>query len=332
MQNISEILSTYSADLAEVQEVINSRLHSYAESLSTISRYLSNLGGKKVRPLLAISLARGLGLNSENEKNEQLYTLSAGIEMIHMATLLHDDIIDKSLVRRHQPSAFSKYGMEDTLLTGDFLLVRAFGLCSRLDKPLIYATEEACVALTEGEILEKRISTHPASIEKSIVIAHKKTAALFELASFSAAYLAGMSEEMQKTASELGRTLGIGFQIVDDILDVISDDSVLGKPSGQDLREQKPSIINLLWIADGSENSKGLLDGNENPSEEWVQASLKEIKGSDIPDKARKLATEYFTLAKQQLDILEKAAEAAEKKIHFNALKNLLDFAHSRMY
>jgi octaprenyl-diphosphate synthase len=341
MHNLNDILGPYAQDLAQVQEMISSKLHSDAEQLTKISTYLSNLGGKKVRPLLAISFAKALGMDLRNNSPEiwssevrQLITVSAGIEMIHMATLLHDDIIDKSLVRRHQPSAYAKFGLEDTLLSGDFLLVRAFGLCGKLDPKLIQATEDACVALTEGEILEKGLPLNQVSLEQAIVIAQKKTAALFELASFSAAYLAGASDQNQNKAAEFGRSLGIGFQIVDDILDVISDDKVLGKPSGQDLREAKPSVINLLWIKTGTDNSRKLLENNGNYTEDWVADSLLEIKASVVPDQAREMAKAYFVRSKELLEQIaaENKVEAANREQHLSALRSLIDFAMERMH
>ena len=337
MIDLKTILNPYSAELAHVQTLIDSKLESDAPQLAEISRYLSGLGGKKVRPLLACALALGLGIdlnNKESRASQQLFVIAAGIEMIHMATLLHDDIIDKSLTRRHKPSAYAKYGLDDTLLTGDFLLVRAFGLCGQLDKRLVSATELACVALTEGETLEKRLSSKQVEIDFALLIGQKKTAALFELASFSAAYLADLSEDSINAAAEFGRNLGIAFQVVDDILDVISDDSVLGKPSGQDLREQKPSVINIMWLQSGSELAQQLLGDPKDCSEEWVARSLKEIKASAVISKAKDLARVYIDQSLSRLETLKQSSKAsgALAQKHFSALEKLIEFALNRIH
>lgn len=337
MSDLKSIILPYSSELSQVQNLINSKLESDAPQLAEISRYLSSLGGKKVRPLLACALGLGLGINlsdRESKSTQQLYIIAAGIEMIHMATLLHDDIIDKSLTRRHKPSAYAKFGLDDTLLTGDFLLVRAFGLCGQLDRKLISATELACVALTEGETLEKRLSSKMVEIEYALMIGQKKTAALFELASFSAAYLAGLNQEQQENASEFGRYLGIAFQIVDDILDVISDDAVLGKPSGQDLREQKPSVVNIMWLKSQSLNAQRLLADQSECSEEWVAESLQEIKGSAVIAEAKNLAKVYIDKALMKLQALKEASKADNivSQKHFDALEGLIEFALNRIH
>jgi hypothetical protein len=150
--------------LTEVEAIIRSKFESEAPQLSKVSAYLFELGGKRIRPMIALSLGQALGVNLDSQKGEQLKTIAAGIELIHLATLLHDDIIDKAPMRRHKPSAYVTYGSDDTLIAGDFLLSRAFGLCSTLPKDIVLETERACVELTEGEILEiplyRKSSTH----------------------------------------------------------------------------------------------------------------------------------------------------------------------------
>lgn len=337
MIDLKTIFKTYTSELDYIQSLIDSKLESDAPTLAEISRYLSGLGGKKVRPILACALARGLGIDLDDKVEScsvQLFVIAAGIEMIHMATLLHDDIIDKSLTRRHKESAYSKFGLDDTLLAGDFLLVRAFGLCGQLDKRLVNATELACVALTEGETLEKRLSLRQVGVDFALMIGQKKTAALFELASFSAAYLAKLDDNTLVAASEFGRYLGIAFQIVDDILDVISDDSVLGKPCGQDLREQKPSVVNIMWLESGSVLATKLLDDPSACNEQWVAESLAELRKSEIILKAKELARVYVDRCLERLEILKKASKAdpSVSKQHFFALEKLIEFALNRIH
>ena len=172
-------------ELALVEEVIKSSFRSDAASLSEISSYLFSLGGKRIRPVLCLLAYKAL---VEEEVKEQLITIAAGIELIHMATLLHDDIIDKSNLRRNSASANKKFGLAKSLLTGDFLLVRAFGLCAKLSSEIVRATEIACVELTEGEILELPMHEFDHDLDSSLLIARKKTASLFRLAGFCSCF------------------------------------------------------------------------------------------------------------------------------------------------
>jgi octaprenyl-diphosphate synthase len=228
-----------------VETVIRSKLVSDAPLLEEIPAYLLELGGKRMRPVLTLLVARALG---QQTPAPALIDVAAGIELIHMATLLHDDIIDNSDMRRHKASPLNRFGQSETLLAGDFLLVRAFSLCARLDAAIIDATERACIHLTEGEILEVPLYATQHSRETALTIADKKTAALFELAAYSAAHIATANPTVTSSMAAFGQALGIAFQILDDILDVTSDADLLGKPSGTDIRERKPSIVNILLL------------------------------------------------------------------------------------
>lgn len=286
--------------LGDVERLVKSRLVSDAVQLSEISEYLLNLGGKRIRPMLALLCAKALGLPAPSRA---IIEVSAGIELIHMATLLHDDIIDRSPMRRHKESAFMRYGTESTLLTGDFLLVRAFALCAHLDQTIIDATEQACVELVEGEILEVPLHQQNHSIESSVTIARKKTAALFRLAAFCGAHLSSKSTACSEAMRMFGERLGIAFQIVDDILDVTSNEDILGKKSGLDIIERKPSIVNVLWLNSGSQLSKRLVATPEDSSKEEayrVQA-LAELRDSQVIEEAKKMAKSYATAASEAL-------------------------------
>ena len=149
---IKQILSEYKPSLKLVENRIKSVLGSDAKKLTEISSYLLNLGGKRVRPLLCLISADLY--NKIGREKQEVIDVAAGIELIHMATLLHDDIIDKSPTRRGKKTAYLEFGSDATLLAGDFLFVRAFGLCGMLDKFTIKSTEASCGAVIEGEQLE----------------------------------------------------------------------------------------------------------------------------------------------------------------------------------
>ncbi|NLF24673.1 MAG: polyprenyl synthetase family protein [Deltaproteobacteria bacterium] len=284
-------------DLARVEAFIQTKFSSEAPILSEISAYLLSQGGKRMRPALALLSARLFGMRSASE---DLIKASAAIELVHMATLMHDDIIDNSLLRRGAPSPLAKYGSSNTLLAGDFLLVRAFSLCAGLDPHIIAESERGCIELTEGEILETPLYQEHHSIESAITIARKKTASLFRLAAHSGAYLAD-AKEVTEQMSSFGENLGIAFQILDDILDVQSDGNMHGKQTGIDIRERKPSLVNLLWLESGSSLAKRLLRAPIDVDATFVKSALAEIRSGEVLSQARDLASHYINKSKEAL-------------------------------
>ena len=284
--------------LQEIEALIRDRLTSDAASLTEIASYLVALGGKRIRPLIALLSAKALGMKAPSR---QLLEVAAGIELIHSATLLHDDIIDKSPVRRKEASAYVKFGLPGTLLAGDFLLVRAFGLCAHLDSRLVEATENACVELTEGEILEIPLFMRSFTLNDGLEIARQKTASLFRLAAECAAHLAGVEEEICAHMRSFGENLGIAFQILDDILDVAGTEEVLGKATGIDIRERKPSIVNLLWLKAGDELGRRLLHAPEEDEEDFIREALEALKTGSVVEEATGMAHQYAGKAAESL-------------------------------
>jgi octaprenyl-diphosphate synthase len=330
--------------LSSIEALIESRFASDAPLLKEISTYLLSLGGKRIRPMLAILCGQLCGLNApfeETKEGRQLIDIAAGIELIHMATLLHDDIIDKSPLRRHKASPLVAFGSENTLLAGDFLLTRAFGLCARLDRYVIERTEEACVALTEGEILEVSLAKQAHTLETSLTIAKKKTAALFRLAGETASHIAAAGDLATRHLGDFGEKLGIAFQILDDVLDVTSNEEVLGKKNGQDLRERKPSIVNVLWLASGSPGAARLrtpalqtetATAVELEQEEaWVAASLKELRSGSVIREARELAQRFVAGADEALNSAEAACTKPFEKGPQKVLHALMEYVLERV-
>jgi geranylgeranyl pyrophosphate synthase len=288
-----------------VEERIRRCLPSEAAALQEISQYLLNLGGKRIRPLLAVLSARLFGMQ---HLSPQLIDAAAGIELIHMATLLHDDIIDESPTRRSKPSAFVTFGMPQTLLTGDFLLVKAFGLCARLDPYIIENTERACIELTEGEVLEGKLSPSRAlSLEGYLNIISKKTASLFALAAAVGAHSAGSTPEVVEKLRLFGHAAGMAFQIVDDILDVTADEDLLGKPSGTDLKQRTPSLVNMLWLRSGDPEAQNFFSKPE-PSTEDCRAALARLQNSKIIEESRQMARQAAAEARFHLSSLSEGS------------------------
>ena len=264
-----------------------------------------------------------------------------------MATLLHDDIIDNSSLRRHKPSPLSIYGSSNTLLAGDFLLVRAFSLCSYLPREIVQATEKACISLTEGEIMETSQDIKDHTPESTLIISKKKTASLFKLATFSAATIAGFDSTKISFMSSFGENLGIAFQALDDVLDVVSDEETFGKKPGADIKERKPSLINVLWLNTNSELAKSILIDNSLNSftkseevDQQLKICIKEIISLGIVEEVRILARTYANKALKDLEATFEINSSSpsnknspKKKINenYNHLKFIVDYTLERV-
>lgn len=315
-------------EIATVEARIRSTFKSDVVIMREIPEYLLSLGGKRIRPILALLCSKALGAQ---EITEDIVDIAAGIELIHMATLMHDDIIDQSPIRRHKPSAYAKYGTPGTLLSGDFLLTRAFGLCSRLEREIIEATEQACIELVEGETLEIALPLGEHTTASSLTIATRKTASLFRLAAFCGASLTDSSEEVKEQMSQFGEALGIAFQIIDDILDVTSDEATLGKRPGIDIAERKPSLINILWLASGDPAAKRLLlPPDPHTEHSFVEESLTNLRGSSVLVEAKKAARHHADIATQNL-ARALGGNLGELTPEGEALFAVIDFALERV-
>lgn len=321
--SLNNLFSDYFPDLLRVEAKIEDNLVSEAQSIAEISQYLLRLGGKRIRPVMAI-MAEKL-LSDSSSASEPLICAASGIELIHMATLLHDDIIDKSPTRRSRPSAYKKYGLSSTLLAGDFLLVKAFGLCAKLHHFIISETEAACIALTEGEELEGHINTNllhandPALLDSYYDIIGKKTASLFALAMAVGAHCAGAAPDLINELKEIGKQTGLLFQMVDDILDITADEDLLGKPTGTDLRQKTPSLVNILWLQ--SKDSKSAFEFFSQSEISALQAKevAKILVTSDIVTQARETVACHADSLKQRITSL--THESLNKNVQEHLVK-----------
>jgi geranylgeranyl pyrophosphate synthase len=261
------------------------------------------------------------------EPSAPVIDVAAGIEMIHMATLLHDDIIDESPTRRHKPSAFKQYGLPPSLLAGDFLLVRAFGLCAKLDPYVIERTERACVELTEGEVLEGHLTVDARySLEQYETVVAKKTASLFSLSAAVGAFYTGTSRENVQRLSDFGLHSGIAFQMVDDILDITAEEDLLGKPSGTDLRQQTPSLVNILWLRSGDERAKELFSA-PTVTDSAARDAVALLRGSTVIAEAREVACSAANRACEALQGVTGCDEEVRSE-----LLALLDYTLNRCF
>ncbi len=233
-------------ELAEVERRIQAKIASRADLISEVTAYVLGSGGKRVRPALLLLSARVC----EHDPGERGIDLAAVAEFMHVATLIHDDIIDNAQKRRGRPSANAKWGAHVSVLAGDFLYSHSIQRLVRDgDFRILKAFADATVAMTEGEILELRWHRNPDILyDDYLTVITCKTAALFSAACRTGALIAGADDTRVEALTEYGLNLGIGFQLVDDALDFAASEEILGKPVGNDLLEGKVTypLIHVL--------------------------------------------------------------------------------------
>jgi octaprenyl-diphosphate synthase len=304
----SERIPAPDMPLAEALALVEIRLAGLLRSreplLTDISTYLVGAGGKRVRPAVTIMIFRACGGRALRD----IVDVATALELIHSATLLHDDIIDNSDSRRGKDSAFRKYGLANTLVTGDFIFSRAFQLCARFEERLINWAAEACISLTEGEVMQGRFRHDPSvTLEDYLEIISRKTASVFEQGAKTAAYLAGADPELTGAMARCGFDVGMTFQIVDDLLDVAGSEVRLGKPVGIDLRDGNPSMPVVLAIGRDAEVARIFQQLAPTPGE--VDLALQRIRASGVLTEVRALAADYAMRARQNLDRLPSSAD-----------------------
>jgi octaprenyl-diphosphate synthase len=229
--------------MGRVDEVIRHRLSSRVALIDQISQYIVSAGGKRIRPRLVMLFAQALG-----HEGPAMYELAATVEFIHTATLLHDDVVDESSMRRGRATANAMFGNAASVLVGDFLYSRAFQMMVSVDNMRVLdVLADATNVIAEGEVLQLMNMHDPdLSVEAYLQVIRYKTAKLFEASARLGAVIAGASAEVEDACSSYGRALGTAFQLVDDLLDYEGDSQTLGKNVGDDLREGKPTLPLLI--------------------------------------------------------------------------------------
>lgn len=239
-------------DLDAVNQLIIKQLHSDVGLVENIGHYIVDAGGKRLRPILVLLVANGLKYRGESHID-----LATVIEFIHTATLLHDDVVDISTLRRGRPTANAKFGNAPSVLVGDFLYSRAFQMLVALnDMTIMDILSGTTNVISEGEVQQLVNANNPAVSEQDYLsVIHKKTAALFEAACSTAAVLCEATEDQKQGAWQYGHHLGLAFQLIDDVLDYEGDKEALGKNVGDDLAEGKPTLplIYALQHTEGDE-------------------------------------------------------------------------------
>jgi octaprenyl-diphosphate synthase len=242
--------------MSEVDRVIRQRLSSDVTLIDQISSYIVGAGGKRIRPRLVLLFARALGYSGAAR-----FELAAIVEFIHTATLLHDDVVDESSMRRGRPTANALFGNAASVLVGDFLYSRAFQMMVSVGSMRVLdVLADATNVIAEGEVLQL-INMHDpdTTVEEYLRVIRYKTAKLFEASARLGAVIAQASPKIEEACADYGRSLGTAFQLVDDLLDYEGDPTELGKNVGDDLREGKPTLPLLMAMERGTPQERDLV-------------------------------------------------------------------------
>lgn len=255
--DFSEIISVINSDLEEVERELELNIQSPVPLVYEISKYLLGSGGKRLRPAVLLLASGACGLTGGRER----IFAGAALELIHTATLLHDDVVDEASLRRGKPASNVVWGNKATVLVGDFMLAKSLGLiqaCGSLE--LIKSVTDAASKLAEGQVLEVMSSSNMLEVSEELCfgIIENKTASLIESCGRVGAILGGADEETKNALSQYGFYIGVAFQLVDDALDYSSTEKEFGKGVGQDLVEGKMTLPLLysLWRANETERDK----------------------------------------------------------------------------
>ena len=242
--------------MARVDDVISHRLSSGVPLVGQVAQYIISAGGKRLRPVILLLTCGAL-----NYQDERKYSLAAVVEFIHTATLLHDDVVDESTLRRGRPTANENFGNPASVLVGDFLYSRAFQMMVDAGSMrIMQVLADATNVIAEGEVLQL-LNMHDASLDEAayLRVIRSKTAKLFEASSRLAAILAQTSPELEEACAEYGQALGTAFQVIDDVLDYEGNAAEMGKNLGDDLREGKATLPLILAMQRGSADQKALI-------------------------------------------------------------------------
>ena len=244
--DIDQIRALSNDDMQAVNQLIQQQVDSDVALINQLGFYIVNSGGKRLRPLLTVLSARAMGIG-----NNDHHTLAAIVEFIHTATLLHDDVVDESTMRRGRETANAIFGNQASVLVGDFLYTRSFQMMVSLKRMRVMEIlSEATNQIAEGEVLQLMNCNDASTTEaRYFDVIYGKTARLFEAATQLAAVLTDQDEHIEHAMQEYGKHLGTAFQLADDILDYMADSEEMGKNAGDDLAEGKPTLplLYAMW-------------------------------------------------------------------------------------
>ncbi|HDR03986.1 MAG TPA: polyprenyl synthetase family protein [Candidatus Marinimicrobia bacterium] len=280
-------------DMAEIEKRLVRAANSDNKTMRDIISASVTTGGKRLRPMLILSTFRAL--NGQNLGNA--YYGATALELIHSASLIHDDIIDQATHRRGVPTAFDRFGLAPALLAGDFLFVEGYGMASNLPNHIVQSVVISLKKLGEGQLAEEMLDSRKPSFEEYQEIITNKTAYLFWGSCRMGSQLADAPEDTVEKISEAGLNLGVAFQYIDDILDVIGDLQLTGKPAGTDFFTHKLSLPYYLFL-----DVYG--DLPEKRTSEEFEKILPLLRSDSVMKPAKQMAAEYTQKALSQFEKL----------------------------
>jgi octaprenyl-diphosphate synthase len=303
-QTYQQIRSVVESDFLAVDRYIIEQLHSDVPLVENIGHYIVEAGGKRLRPILVLLAARACGI----EAGKQI-ALAAVIEFIHTATLLHDDVVDMSSLRRGRPTVNAEWNNPSSVLVGDFIYSRAFQILVEIgDMRIMQIMADTTNKIAEGEVLQLITKNNPQSSEQNYMqVIRDKTAILFQAAAQCGAILAESDDKVEDSLKQYGMHLGIAFQLIDDVLDYDGDTAALGKNIGDDLAEGKPTVPLIYAMQHGSQQEAALIRqciSEASVSEQNFATVIKLVTASGALEYTRQLAAEQAQLALQSLAVL----------------------------
>ncbi|MAD46179.1 MAG: octaprenyl diphosphate synthase [Oceanospirillaceae bacterium] len=299
---IQDILAVIREEFQAVDHLIHQQLASRVPLVEKIADYIVSSGGKRIRPLLVLMTARAF-----SECDERAVKLATVIEFLHTATLLHDDVVDTSDMRRGNPTANAKWGNASSVLVGDFLYSRSFEMLVELEcLPVMQILAKATSVIAEGEVLQLTNVKNPDTTEQQYMdVIHGKTAMLFEAATWGMASLLQRSPAEREAMRIYGRELGLAFQLIDDVLDYDGDAAAMGKNVGDDLAEGKPTLPLIHAMAHCNDEQRKLVrSAIRKGGLDDMTDVLNVVHEWGSIDYTRNKADECIRRARQQLDLL----------------------------
>lgn len=289
-------------DMARVDELVRARLSSSVALIGEIGNYIIGAGGKRLRPKLVLLCARALGFDGPER-----FELAATVEFIHTATLLHDDVVDESSLRRGRKTANAMFGNAASVLVGDFVYSRAFQMMVSVDRMrVLEVLADATNVIAEGEVLQL-MNMHDAdlAVDDYLRVIRFKTAKLFEASARIGAVLADAGPAVEEACAAYGRSLGTAFQLVDDVLDYEGATAQLGKNVGDDLREGKPTLPLLLAMRHGTAAEREVVrDAIQHGEVERLDEVVAIVRRTGALDATRAVARREARAAQASLAVL----------------------------
>ncbi len=322
--SLEDIIAPVTKQMQQVDQFIKNELHSDIALINTISHYIINSGGKRIRPVMLLLAAAAC----DNESKHNV-ALAAIIEFIHTATLLHDDVVDESELRRGQNTANDVWGNQASVLVGDFLYSRAFQQMVRVNSMKVMdVLADTTNMIAEGEVLQL-MNSHDAqiSIDDYYQTIHRKTAILFKAACQLGAVISDSNSDTEQALASYGLNMGIAFQVIDDVLDYSGDVENTGKNLGDDLGDGKMTLPLIRTMQQTSTEKQKFLSGviESGANQQDIEQIINIVNSTDAIEYTRQQAYTYTSKAKSALD-------AIPESIYKQSMLDLTDFFIARVY